>query len=211
MRKCRIAVLISVSTGLLISASQAQSLGDAAREQRQKKTSKTTAAPPKVISNDDIASPDSTVAHTSAPVASAPSASSPSGPKTTSAAPDIPKKPPTSDDPKNYDEWAKAGKEWKARILEQKTKIQSMRSYIDTLRSSVHFAAKNPDYDATVINRHELQKLDEAKRLEKRLDEENSNLQNMQESVRAAGYDGSVYNPQQETDTSAPPASSPQN
>ena len=32
MRKFKIVVLISVSTGLLISASQAQSLGDAARE-----------------------------------------------------------------------------------------------------------------------------------------------------------------------------------
>jgi hypothetical protein len=211
MRKFEIVVLISVLTGLLISASQAQSLGDAAREQRQKKPSKTTTTPSKVISNDDIASPDSTVAHTSAPVASAPSASSPSGPKISSAGPDIPKKPPTSDDPKNYDEWAKAGKEWKARILEQKTKIQSMRGYIDTLRSSVHFAAKNPDYDATVINRHELQKVDEAKRLEKQLEDENSTLQNLQEAVRAAGYDGSIYNPQEETGTSAPPASSPQN
>ena len=205
MRKFEIVVLISVLTGLLISASQAQSLGDAAREQRQKKPSKTTTTPSKVISNDDIAFPDSTVAHPSAPVASAPSASSPSGPKISSAAPDIPKKPPTSDDPKNYDEWAKAGKEWKARILEQKTKIQSMRGYIDTLRSSVHFAAKNPDYDATVINRHELQKVDEAKRLEKQLEDENSTLQNMQGAVRAAGYDGSIYNPQEETGTSAPP------
>jgi hypothetical protein len=116
MRKHRIAVLISVSTGLLISASQAQSLGDAAREQRQKKPSKTTTTPSKVISNDDIASPDSTVAHTSAPVVST-SGSTPSASKISSAAPDIPKKRPTSDDPKNYDEWAKAGKEWKARIL----------------------------------------------------------------------------------------------
>jgi hypothetical protein len=211
MRKFKIVVLISVLTGLLISGSQAQSLGDAAREQRQKKSSKTTTTPPKVISNDDIASPDSSVAHTSAPAASAPSASSPSGPKISSAAPEVPMKPPSSDDAGSYDEWAKAGKEWKARILDQKTKIQSMQSYIDKLRSSVHFAAKNPDYDATVINRHELQKVDEAKRLEKQLDEENSTLQNLQEAVRAAGYDSSIYNPQQETGTSAPPASSPQN
>jgi hypothetical protein len=211
MRKFEILVLISVLTGLLISASQAQSLGDAAREQRQKKPSKITTTPSKVISNDDIASPESTVAHTSAPVASAPSASSPSGPKISSAAPDIPKKPAASDNPGSYDEWAQAGKEWKARILAQKTKIQSMQSYIDKLRSSVHFAARNPDYDATVINRHELQKVDEAKRLEKQLDEENSTLQNLQEAVRAAGYDSSIYNPQEETATSAPSASSPQN
>jgi hypothetical protein len=86
-----------------------------------------------------------------------------------------------------------------------------MQSYIDKLSSSVHFATKNPDYDATVINMHELQKLDEAKRLEKQLIEENSALQNMQEAVRAAGYDGSIYNPQEETGNSTPPASSPQN
>jgi hypothetical protein len=84
MRKHRIAVLISVLTGLLISGSQAQSLGEAAREQRQKKPSKTTTTPPKVISNDDIASPDGSVAHTSAPVASASSASTSSGAKISS-------------------------------------------------------------------------------------------------------------------------------
>jgi hypothetical protein len=211
MRKYRTAALISVLAGLIMPASQAQSLGDAAREQRQKKLPKSATTPPKIISNDDIVSPGASVPSSSTAGASTSAASTAAASQaSSSAAAALPKKPLSSDDP-SYDEWAKAGKEWKARILEQKAKIQSMQSYIDKLKSSVHFAAKNPDYDASVINRHELQKVDEANRLEKQLNDQTSTLQNMQDALRTAGYDASTYNPHEETDTPTAPVGIPQN
>jgi hypothetical protein len=158
-----------------------------------------------VITNDDIGA--------SVPASAGPTPSSSAQPASQGPSPgasDVPKKLAASDDPGNYDDWAKAGKEWKSRILAQKAKIQSMQSYVDKLRSSVHFAAKNPNYDASVINAHELQKVDEAKRLEKQLNEENAVLQNMQDAARGAGYDESVSNPREETGNPAAPPSSNQ-
>jgi hypothetical protein len=204
MQKYKTAVLISVLTWLFVAAGQAQSLGDAARQQRQKKTPKSTTTSPKVITNDDIG------ASVPASAGPAPSTSTqPASQASSAGASDVPKKP-SSDDPGNYDDWAKAGKEWKSRILAQKVKIQSMQSYVDKLRSSVHFAAKNPGYDASLINLHELQKVDEAKRLEKQLNEENAALQSMQDAARGAGYDASICDPREETGNSTAPPSSNQ-
>jgi hypothetical protein len=204
MQKYKTAVLFSILTWLFVAAGLAQSLGDAARPQRQKKPPKSTTTSPKVITNDDIG------ASVPASAGPAPSSSTPAASQASSAgASDVPKKPAASDDPGNYDDWAKAGKEWKSRILAQKAKIQSMQSYVDKLRSSVHFATKNPGYDASLINLHELQKVDEAKRLEKQLNEENATLQSMQDAARGAGYDASVCDPREETGNStAPPSSS---
>ena len=202
MQKYKTAVLISVLTWLFVAAGMAQSLGDTARQQRQKKTPKSATTSPKVITNDDIGA--------SAPASAGPAPSTSAQPASQGSSPgasDVPKKLAASDDPGNYDDWAKAGKEWKSRILAQKAKIQSMQSYVDKLRSSVHFAAKNPNYDASVINAHELQKVDEAKRLEKQLNEENAVLQNMQDAARGAGYDASICDPREETGNSAAPPS----
>jgi hypothetical protein len=201
MQKYKTAVLISVLTVLFVATGQAQSLGDAARQQRQKKPPKSSTTSPKVITNDDIG------ASVPASAGSAPSTSTQRSQASSSGASDVPSKPSASDDPGNYDDWAKAGKEWKSRILAQKAKIQSMQSYVDKLRSSVHFAAKNPGYDASLINLHELQKVDEAKRLEKQLNEENATLQSMQDAARNAGYDASICDPREETGNSTAPAS----
>jgi hypothetical protein len=202
MRTYEAAVLISVLAVLFLAAGQAQSLGDAARQQRQKKPPKSATTSPKVITNDDIG------ASVPASAGQPPSTSTqPASQASSAGASDVSKKPSASDDPGNYDDWAKAGKEWKSRILAQKAKIQSMQSYVDKLRSSVHFAAKNPGYDASLINLHELQKVDEAKRLEKQLNEENAALQSMQDTARGAGYDASVCDPREETGNSAAPPS----
>jgi hypothetical protein len=199
MRTYKAVVLISILAGLLVAAGHAQSLGEAARQLRQNKPSKTVTAAPRVITNDDM------------PPGSAAPPTSKSGPQASSpGASDVLKKPSASDDPGGYEEWVKAGKQWQTRILAQKAKIQSTRSYVDKLRASVHFAAKNPNYDAAIINAHELQKVDEAKRLEKQLIEDNAALQSAQEALRTAGYGSSIYDPQEDTGKStAPPGSIP--
>jgi hypothetical protein len=191
-------------TGLLVATGQAQSLGEAARQLRQNKPAKAVPAAPRVITNDDM-SPSPPDRPSVAPPTSK------SGPQASSSgASDIVKKPSASDDPGGYDAWVQAGKQWQTRILAQKAKIQATRSYIDKLRSSVHFAAKNPDYDASIINAHQLQKLDEAKRLEKQLIEDNAALQCTQEALRSAGYEGSIYDPQEDTGRSTgSPGSTP--
>jgi hypothetical protein len=201
MRKCKIAALILLLTRLFVAAGLAQSLGDAARQQRQNKKPKSTTTSPKVVTNDDIAT-----SGPASPGAATSISSQPGSQASAAKASDVSKKPSASDDPGNYDDWAQAGKEWKSRILAAKAKIQSMQSYIDKLRSSVHFAAKNPDYDASLINAHELKKVDEANRLEKQLNEENAALQSMQEAAHGAGYDASIYDPREETGTPTAPS-----
>jgi hypothetical protein len=85
-----------------------------------------------------------------------------------------------------------------------------MRKQVEKLRASVHFASKNAEYDATLVNVQALERLQETKRLEKQLEEETLTLQTMQQTARDAGYDSSVYDPQTEAGEPRAPGSSPQ-
>ena len=143
-----------------------QSLGDVAREQRQKQQAKQTPAAPKVITNDDIPEqPDSSPSNSPQVADSA----SPHG--------------------------TKSAEQWKAEILAQKKSIAALQSQIDRLSSTVHFVEANRYWNGVQHNERQVQKQDQVARMQAQLDGQKKKLEDMQESARRDGYGNAVYDP----------------
>jgi hypothetical protein len=160
---------------LLVAASYGQSLGDVAREQRQKQQAKDKDAPAahKVVTNEDI--PES------------PEASSDDA--TSNDTPGEPSAPAASSAGK------KSADQWKAEIKARKARIAAMQSQVDKLSDSVHFVEANRYYNGVQYNQYQLKKQQEAQRLQKQLDGEKKALGDAQEAARRAGFGSVVYDP----------------
>lgn len=165
--------------------SLAQSLGDVARQQKQKQSGKDAHAVPKVITNEDLP------AH--------------SEPESSSAGKDRDKDQEKSDGSANQtgehssrpgspSDPAAAGR-WKAAIQAQKSLIESMQSELDKLNDSIHFVEANRYSNGVEYNQYQLKKKQEAERLQKQLEEQKKKLEDMQESARRAGFGSAVYDP----------------
>jgi hypothetical protein len=171
MRQAHKVVSVIVVVLFVVASGNGQSLGDVAREQRQKQAKDAHAAR-KVVTNEDIpesAEPVSTTSvstdeHDAAPAATA------------------------SND-------SHAGEQWKAKIEAQKSSVASLQSQIDKLNSSIHFVEANRYYNGVQYNQRQVQKQDEVQRLQKQSDEQKKKLEEMQESARKAGLGSSVYEP----------------
>ena len=168
MRNYKIAFCLFLFT----CASYGQSLGDVAREQRQKQQAKGPKAAPKVVTNEEI--PES-------PDASAGSSDD------TAGAPDSPT--PTSGTGK------KTAEQWKSEIEARKARIAALQSHVEKLNDSVHFVEANRYYNGVQYNQYQLKKQQEAQRLQKQLDSEKKALGDAQESARKAGFGSAVYDP----------------
>jgi len=172
MRTYKIAFCLPVFLFLLACASYGQSLGDVAREQRQKQQAKDSKAAAKVVTNDEIPeSPDassSSADDTGAPASSTPGASS-TGKKT--------------------------AEQWKAEITVRKARIAGLQNHMDKLNDSVHFVEANRYYNGVQYNQYQLKKQQEAQRLQKQLETEKKALEDAQESARKAGFGSGVYDP----------------
>jgi hypothetical protein len=151
-------------------ASYAQSLGDVARQHRQKQAKDGHAAR-KVVTNEEIpehpeesSSTSTTDEYDSAPASSA------------------------SND-------THSGEEWKAKIEAQRNSVASLQSQIDKLNSSIHFVEANRYTNGVQYNQRQVQKQDEVQRMQKQLDDQKKQLEDMQESARKAGLGSSVYEP----------------
>jgi predicted RNase H-like nuclease (RuvC/YqgF family) len=147
-------------------ASHAQSLGDVAREQRQKQA-KDAHPVHKVVTNEDI--PESPEATSTTSVTDEPAA-------------------PASND-------THAAEQWKAKLETQRNTIASLQSQIDKLNASIHFAGPNCVANCVQYNERQIHKQDEVERLQKQLEEQKQKLEEMQESARKAGLGSSVYEP----------------
>jgi TolA-binding protein len=155
----------------VVVSSYAQSLGDVAREQRQKQA-KDTHPTRKVLTNEDL--PESTE-----PVSST---------STSTDQHDTAPASPASND-------THAGEQWKAKIEAQKNLVASLQSQIDKLNSSIHFVEANHYYNGVQYNERQVRKQEEVQRMQKQLDEQKKQLEAMQESARKAGLGSSVYDP----------------
>jgi hypothetical protein len=165
---------------LVVSISSAQSLGDVARQQRQKQPAKDAhPSTKKVITNEDI--PE----HPESAPESSPESSSASGKEDKSK--DSSVHPAT--------EFAQSGEQWKAAIQAQKNVVASMQSDLDRLNASVHFVEAKRYSNGVQYNQYQLKKQQEAQRMQKQLDEQKKKQTDMQEAARKAGFGGSVYNP----------------
>jgi hypothetical protein len=165
---CKIIAIIGLISFTV--TSRAQSLGDVAREQRQKQA-KDTHTERKVVTNEDI--PESPEATSTTSVSDEP--------ETTPAA-------PASND-------THAAEQWKAKLGTQRGTVASLQSQIDKLNASIHFAGPNCVANCVQYNERQIHKQDEVERLQKQLEEQKQKLENMQESARKAGLGNSVYEP----------------
>jgi hypothetical protein len=171
MRQTR-KVAAVIGTILCIAASgYGQSLGDVAREQRQKQA-KDAHAIRKVLTNEDL-----------------PAATEPASPTSTST--DQHHTAPAS--PASND--TRAGERWKAMIEMQKNSIASLQSRIDQVNSSIHFASGGCVANCAQWNEQQIKRQDDVQRMQQQLEQQKKQLENMQESARKAGLGSSVYEP----------------
>jgi tetrahydromethanopterin S-methyltransferase subunit G len=179
----KLGVLLTSVVFLVATASYGQSLGDVARENRQKqqqknKDQKDASTPHKVITNEDIPeSEDSSASE---------SEDSSSGNKDD---------PASDSSTESSSAVTKSGEQWKTAILAQKNAIASMQSQLDKLNSSIHFVEANRYTNGVQYNQYQLQKQKQAEQAQKRLDEMKKKLEDMQESARKAGFGSVVYDP----------------
>ena len=155
---------------LMAGTGYGQSLGDVAREQRQKQQANNSLAPSKVITNDDL---DEV-------------------PNGSPKAADEAKK---QDDPHAKPLGSKTAEQWKAEIEAQKTAITNLQSRIDKVNSSVRFSRTSQTWNAVRNNERQEQKLDNVQQMQTQLAEAQKKLEQLQESVRREGFGSSVYDP----------------
>jgi len=151
-----------------------QSLGDVAREQRQKQQSKDNKPTPKVITNEDIPSHD-TLANSSTDTRDSAHRSHEGQP--------------------SADGYKKPAEQWKAEIQGQKNAIASTQRQMDALNASVHYVEANRYWNGVQHNQRQLQKQEEVQRMQTQLDEQKKRLEEMQEGARRDGYGNAVYDP----------------
>jgi hypothetical protein len=170
---------ITIILGLVFAAGTGygQSLGDVARQQRQKQQSKSAQAPRKVITNEDI--PENSAS-----------------PQTSSTASvDNDQREQASATPSSGDVM-RTGDQFKAQIRAQKNSVAAMQEQIEKLNSSIHFVEANRYRNGVQYNQVQLQKQQETQRMQQQLDEAKNQLEQMQEAARKAGFGNAVYDPE---------------
>ena len=173
MPSYKIAFCFPVLLFVLASVSYGQSLGDVAREQRQKQQAKDPKATPKVVTNDEI----------------------PESPDASSSSSDDTEGKPESSTPAASNAGKKTAEQWKAEIEVRKARIAALQSQVEKLNDSVHFVEANRYYNGVQYNQYQLKKQQEAQRLQKQVDTEKKALEDAQESARKAGFGSAVYDP----------------
>jgi len=171
-----------LAIALLISpAAHGQSLGDAARENRDKKQAEDAAGvQPRMITNKDLPkdpNPDQ-APHPAQSAASAPPSSQPTDQR--------------SAQQRLAEERAAA--RWRKQILAQENRIVTLQEQIDQLHASMQSASGSVQSEGP-YNRYQARELRRVTQLQQRLDEQKRKLDQMQEAARRAGMHTPVYDP----------------
>jgi hypothetical protein len=159
------AIWIALITVGIAGLGYGQSLGDVAREQRQKQQAKKDQDAPKVITNEDI----------------------PEHPLEAEAS--VREEEPASS------VGSKSADEWKSRIAAQRKSVENLQSQIDRVNSSIRFAPGNCVRNCAQYNEQQIKKQDDVQRMQAQLDEQKKTLEDMQEAARKQGFGNSVYEP----------------
>jgi hypothetical protein len=147
-----------------------QSLGDVAREERQKQDAKKAQATPKVITNEDLPEhPDSD----DGPVSSQARRES------------VPSRPMGS----------KPAEQWKAEISAERKSLEDLQNQIDRLNASIRFAPGNCVRNCEQWNELQIEKQDKVQHMQAELEQQKKKLEDMQEAARKEGYGNAVYEP----------------
>ncbi len=188
-----------LAIALLMSAmGYGQSLGDVARENREKKAADA-AASSKVITNKDL------------PKDPAASQDGSQTPAVASSKPAEANSEPTAEDKSLAARLAadnraahrsmqrrmaeqRTAQQWKTQILAQKEKMAALQSRIDQIRSSIRAAYGSVQYQEP-YNRPEARQLQRIEQIQQLLDQQQRRLDQMQEAARRAGMHSAAYDP----------------
>jgi uncharacterized membrane protein len=182
-----------LAIALLMSlAAFGQSLGDIARENRDKQDAESASptAKPKVITNADLPkNPDAKQGPREAQSGASVTADS--------KAPDH-----RSEDHRSGDRRAaeqrlaeqRAADQWKRQILAQKNKIATLQARLDQLNASIRSAYGTVQYE-TAYNSYQARQLQRLAQIRQQLDEQKRKLDQMQDAARNAGMHTAVYDP----------------
>ena len=179
MRRIGLKVL---SVALLMgSVAYGQSLGDVARDNREKQKAKvaSSTAKPKVITNENLPSnPEAGSTETEGKM-------TPVSPAT-----------PAGGQPAEHQSAERlSADQWKSQILAQKNVITSQQAQIDKLNDSIHFVTASLYSNGIQYNEHQVKKQDTVARMQQQLEEQKKTLTQMQEAARRAGMGSAVYDP----------------
>ena len=183
-------VLLSISSLLLLMslvslAAYSQSLGDVARENRDKKAADVSTTPPKVITNKDL--PKNPDGYAGPPAEeSTPQTPSPSGVQASREA------------ARQRAAEQRAAEYWKKRILAQEYVVANLQARVAHMRASIHLANPNASYDyngAQAYNAYQARQLERLAQMQQQLDQQKRRLEDLQEAARHAGMHSLVYDP----------------
>jgi hypothetical protein len=165
-----IVLLICYAAGQSLSG---QSLGDVARDNREKQKAKTASATikpkPKVITNESLAA-------------------APEAQPTESEGKKIAAAPATTSS-------GRSAAEWRSLIVAQKNAIANQQAQIDKVNESIHFVTAGLFTNGVQYNQHQEKKLENVAVMQHQLEEQKKALADMQEAARRAGMGSAVYDP----------------
>jgi hypothetical protein len=173
-------ILTILRVGLLMSLTTAygQSLGDIARENREKQDAEEASGTvPKVITNKDLP-------------ARAEADAGPSEAGTNNAA-------SQADDHRFIEQRVaeqRSAEQWSRAILGQENKITNLQARIDQINRSIHSVGGSAEYEGP-YNRYQARQLQRIARIQERLDEQERKLEAMQDAARHAGMHTLAYDP----------------
>jgi hypothetical protein len=184
MRAYKTAALLTIVFLFPVTPSTGQSLGDVARQQRQKQQAKDKDAHPaaKVITNEDLP------AHSDSDSTAATKDKEKHGDASSSTGVGEYPTPGTPSDPN-------AAAQWKATIQAQKNVIDSLQAEIEKVNDSIRFVQANRYSNGVEYNEYQVKKQQEVERLKKQMEGEKKKLEDLQESARKAGFGSAVYEP----------------
>jgi hypothetical protein len=151
------------------SVAYGQSLGDVAKENREKQKAKTAAAKPKVITNEDLPANPAAMSEESESKTTPARMPGPSG--------------------------GMSAEQWKNLILSQKNGIAALQAQIDKLNDSIHYVTASLYSNGLQHNEHQAQKQQSVEQMKQQLELQKKNLADMQEAARQAGMGSAVYDP----------------
>jgi hypothetical protein len=178
---------------LMHSSGYGQSLGDVARENRDKQNADdaTAAVKPRVITNKDLPKDPNP---TPGPNEATPKASTIVGAKDADR---LSAERHLADQRSAQQRLAqqRAADQWKRQILAQKNKMAALQARIDQLHTSMHPANSSVQYESLPYSRDQARQWQRVAQVQQQLDEQKRKLAEMQEAARHAGMHTAVYDP----------------
>ncbi len=161
-------------------AAYGQSLGDIARENREKQNAANASAPqPTVITNKDLPKdPDADQSQDDGQPQADATTSKPASHRSTAPSPSE----------------QRVVEQWKKQILAQEAKMANLQARIDQLNASIHSVNGSAQFEGPA-NRYQARQLERAQEIQLQLDAQRRKLAEMQEAARHAGMHTTTYDP----------------